>query len=78
MATQKEVGVGDFVLLDTIDIESFMRNLKLRWVQFLKNSTLKYKLERNVFLIKRRVCLTGVNLNTKKLCIMLHNFLIIN
>lgn len=30
MATQKEVGVGDFVLLDTIDTESFMKNLKLR------------------------------------------------
>lgn len=27
---QGEVGVGDFVLLDKIDIDNFMRNLELR------------------------------------------------
>lgn len=32
MATQKEVGVGDFVLMDKIDIDSFMKNLKLRYL----------------------------------------------
>ncbi|KAI4456265.1 myosin [Holotrichia oblita] len=31
MATQKEVGVGDFVLLDKIDIDHFMQNLELRF-----------------------------------------------
>lgn len=30
MAHQGEVGVGDFVLLDKIDIENFMKNLELR------------------------------------------------
>lgn len=32
MTTHKEVGVGDFVLLDKIDLENFMKNLHLRWV----------------------------------------------
>lgn len=32
VVNQSEVGVGDFVLLDKIDIENFMRNLELRWV----------------------------------------------
>lgn len=31
MAMQKEAGVGDFVLMDTIDLDSFMRNLELRY-----------------------------------------------
>ncbi|GLV32974.1 Myosin 31DF [Carabus blaptoides fortunei] len=31
MATHKEVGVGDFVLMDEINIENFMRNLELRF-----------------------------------------------
>lgn len=31
MATQKEVGVGDFVLMDKIDLENFMTNLELRF-----------------------------------------------
>ncbi|KAF5295154.1 hypothetical protein FQR65_LT10542 [Abscondita terminalis] len=31
MNTQKEVGVGDFVLLDKIDIDNFMRNLEIRF-----------------------------------------------
>jgi hypothetical protein len=30
MATQREVGVGDFVLLEKIDVDSFMKNLELR------------------------------------------------
>ena len=34
MATHREVGVGDFVLLDKIDLENFMKNLELRWVDF--------------------------------------------
>lgn len=31
MAGHKEVGVGDFVLMDKIDIDSFMKNLELRF-----------------------------------------------
>ncbi|XP_022906681.1 unconventional myosin ID isoform X2 [Onthophagus taurus] len=31
MATTKEVGVGDFVLLDKIDIDNFMKNLEQRF-----------------------------------------------
>ncbi|CAH1988239.1 unnamed protein product [Acanthoscelides obtectus] len=31
MAMQREVGVGDFVLLDKIDLDSFMKNLQLRF-----------------------------------------------
>ncbi|KAK4874738.1 hypothetical protein RN001_014098 [Aquatica leii] len=31
MNTQKEVGVGDFVLLDKIDIENVMKNLEIRF-----------------------------------------------
>ena len=30
MLNEKEVGVGDFVLLPDITIDEFMRNLKLR------------------------------------------------
>ncbi|KAJ8977280.1 hypothetical protein NQ317_006808 [Molorchus minor] len=30
MAMQREVGVGDFVLLDKIDLDNFMKNLELR------------------------------------------------
>lgn len=30
MAMQKEVGVGDFVLMDKIDLEHFMKNIELR------------------------------------------------
>ncbi|XP_018562187.1 myosin-IA isoform X2 [Anoplophora glabripennis] len=31
MAMQREVGVGDFVLMDKIDLENFMQNLELRF-----------------------------------------------
>ncbi|XP_025831898.1 myosin-IA isoform X2 [Agrilus planipennis] len=31
MTIQKEIGVGDFVLLDKIDLDSFMKNLELRF-----------------------------------------------
>lgn len=30
MAMQREVGVGDFVLLDKIDLDNFMKNLEQR------------------------------------------------
>ena len=30
MLNEKEVGVGDFVLLSDINIDEFMKNLKLR------------------------------------------------
>lgn len=33
MVNQGEVGVGDFVLMDKIDIDNFMENLELRWVK---------------------------------------------
>lgn len=31
MAMQREVGVGDFVLLDKIDLDNFMKNLEQRY-----------------------------------------------
>ncbi|XP_044253205.1 unconventional myosin ID-like [Tribolium madens] len=31
MQMQREVGVGDFVLLDKIDLDNFMKNLELRF-----------------------------------------------
>lgn len=43
MATTKEVGVGDFVLMDKIDMEHFMKNLEVRQAgvnQLYKNKTL--------------------------------------
>lgn len=30
MAMQREVGVGDFVLMDKIDLDNFMKNLEQR------------------------------------------------
>lgn len=30
MAAAREVGVGDFVLMDKIDLDNFMKNLELR------------------------------------------------
>lgn len=31
MTTPQPVGVGDFVLLDKIDLENFMQNLEIRY-----------------------------------------------
>lgn len=36
---QGEVGVGDFVLMDKIDIDNFMRNLELRLVRLGRDTS---------------------------------------
>lgn len=45
MAMQSEVGVGDFVLMDKIDIDNFMKNLELRQVTdvFSSATTIRFK-----------------------------------
>lgn len=34
MAQQRQVGVTDFVLLDNVNIENFMKNLQIRYELF--------------------------------------------
>lgn len=44
MSTQQPVGVGDFVLLDKIDLENFMNNLELRYALLYLHSIWQLKI----------------------------------